>query len=125
DADGRTRDATVTAHSADGERTTTLHTDGAGQWIVDGEPEPLLDGCRDVDLEASAFTNGLPVRRLALDGGENAAAPAAYVRAQDARVERLAQTYTRVDGDGSHEYDYAAPAFDFACRLRYDPSGLV
>lgn len=125
DAGWVTRRATVTARSADAERTTTLRADGAGRWTVDGEPSPRLDGCFDVDLEASAFTNALPVHRLALAGGETADAPAAYVRALEARAERLEQTYTRVARDGSHDYDYAAPAFDFTCRLRYDASGLV
>jgi hypothetical protein len=41
-------------------------------------------------------------------------------------VERLEQTYTRVDDeDGVEQYDYEAPAFDFGCRLAYDHSGLV
>jgi len=26
---------------------------------------------------------------------------------------------------GRQRYDYAAPVFDFACRLLYDESGLV
>jgi uncharacterized protein len=47
-----------------GVRSTVLEADGHGQWKVDGEAAPQLDGCLDVDLEASAFTNALPVHRL-------------------------------------------------------------
>jgi uncharacterized protein len=75
-----------------------------------------------VNLEASAMTNALPVRRMALPLAAAAAAPAAYVRAVGLAVERLEQTYVRVTGQ---RYDYTAPAFDFRCRLVYDQSGLA
>jgi hypothetical protein len=58
--------------------------------------------------------------------GARAAAPAAYVRALNPAVERLDQTYARIaDEAGRQQYDYAAPAFDFSCRLCYDEGGLV
>ena len=42
------------------------------------------------------------------------------------RVERLEQEYRRIEDDGPHQrYDYHSPAFDFACDLVYDASGLV
>jgi hypothetical protein len=121
-----TRSARVRSRSVAGTRELVLEADGAGGWKVDGVAAPRLDGCLDVDLESSALTNAFPVRRIRLAQGEEAQAPAAYVRALDLSVERLEQRYVRVDDDGDHErYDYAAPAFGFACRLVYDESGLV
>lgn len=103
-----------------------LKADGCGRWLVDGEGASHLDGCLDVDLEASAMTNALPVRRLDLRVGSGAAAPAVYVRAVDLAVERLEQFYLRTTDESTHQcYDYIAPAFDVACRLVYDESGLV
>ena len=126
DADWLTRAARVTSRSASGRRSVLLEADGAGHWLVDGEAAPHLDGCLDVDLESSAMTNALPVHRMTLPVGGRAAAPAAYVRAADASVERLEQEYLRAADQGAHQcYDYAAPAFEFACRLVYDESGLV
>ena len=103
-----------------------LDGDGTGGWRVDGEEAPQLAGCLDVDLEASAFTNALPVHRLGLDVGQRADAPAAYVRALDFRVERLEQSYERLQDRGrqSH-YDYISPVFDFRAELVYDEFGLV
>jgi uncharacterized protein len=93
---------------------------------VDGAAVPELDGCFDVDLEPSACTNSFPVRRLRLRVGESAAAPAAYVRSFDLRVERLEQDYARMDDAGGHQrYDYRSPEFGFACVLVYDASGLA
>ncbi len=122
----RSRTAQVSGASAVGEHNVRLEGDGDGHWWVDGEAAPRLDGCFDVDLEPSACTNSFPVRRLRLRVGESAAAPAAYVRSFDLRVERLEQDYARMDDAGGHQrYDYRAPAFGFACVLVYDASGLA
>jgi uncharacterized protein len=126
DADWVTRSASIAGRSALGVREVRLEGVGTGRWRVDGEPAPGLDGCLEVDLEASAFTNALPVHRLGLGVGERADAPAAYVRAVDLRVERLEQSYVRLPdtGENSH-YDYVSPAFDFRAELVYDRFGLV
>jgi uncharacterized protein len=122
----RTRMAQVSGASALGEHDVRLEGDGDGHWWVDGEAAPGLDGCFDVDLEPSACTNSFPVRGLRLRVGESAAAPAAYVRSFDLRVERLEQDYVRMDDAGGHQrYDYRSPAFGFACVLVYDASGLA
>jgi len=120
------RTAQVWADSTGGLQRVRLDTDGAGNWQVNDTPAPHLDGCLDVDLESSACTNTLPVHRLQLGTGGVAEPPAAYVRAPDLAVERLEQTYARVNDDRTrHRYDYTAPRFDFACRLVYDEAGLV
>lgn len=125
DAVCATRSARISGRSIDGPCSATLEADGAGHWLVNGEPAPHLDGCLDIDLEASAMTNALPVRRMTLSPAA-AAAPAAYVRATGLAVERLEQTYVRATSQGTcQSYDYTAPAFDFRCRLVYDQSGLV
>jgi len=124
--DFRTRRATVNGLSRTGIREVMLEASRPGAWLVNGAPMPHLDGCLDVDLESSAFTNAFPVRRLGLDVGQEAEAPAAYVRALDLRVERLEQRYRRIGDAGQHQrYAYVAPAFDFACDLVYDDHGVV
>jgi hypothetical protein len=126
DASWATRSAHVVGRSSLGVNEVRLDEDGTGGWRVDGRPALQLGGCLDVDLEASAFTNALPVHRLALDVGQQADAPAAYVRALDLRVERLEQSYKRLQNDRGHShYDYASPAFDFRAELVYDEFGLV
>lgn len=126
DAAWATRRVRIRGQSLAGSCTAALDADGAGRWLAGGEPAPYLDGCLDVDLEASAMTNALPVRRMGLSRGARADAPAVYVRAAGLAVERLAQSYARAPDDAGRQcYDYAAPAFDFRCRLVYDESGLV
>jgi hypothetical protein len=121
-----TRTAHVTSRSAAGEQALKLATDGAGSWQVDSQHVSYLDGCLDIDLEASALTNAFPARRLELALGQSAHAPAAYVRAEDLRVERLEQRYLRLNNDGTNfRFEYAAPVFNFECELVYDSSGLL
>jgi uncharacterized protein len=125
DADWCTRHASVTELSPTGAASTELESDGAGSWWVDGVPAPELDGCLDVDLEASGMTNTLPVHRLALEPGAAAQTSAVYVRLGTA-TERLDQTYRRADTDGRpFRLEYSAPAFDFTCTITFDRAGLV
>ena len=121
-----TRSAHVVGRSALGLHEVRLEADGTGVWQIDGRAAPWLDGCLDVDLEASACTNALPIHRLGLSVGARANASAAYVRAPTLRVEPLEQTYARLPDYGdSARYEYVAPAFDFSAVLTYDRFGFV
>jgi hypothetical protein len=123
--DWGTRGAQVTRRVGAVSRSVTVEREGHGFWRIDGVLRDDLDGCRDVDLESSALTNAFPVHRLALQPGQSASAPAAYVRTSLV-VERLEQSYTRVDGEDScQRFRYRAPAFDFECDLLYDASGFA
>jgi hypothetical protein len=121
----RTRTAEVWTQTTDGRSQVSLRQIGPARWTVNGARAAHLDGCVDVDLESSACTNTLPVHRLASRAGLHAV-PAAYVRVENALVERLEQTYVRTEspGDGL-QYAYTAPQFDFSCQLVYDRHGLV
>jgi len=116
----------VTGRSGAGHFELRLESDGAGAWLINGSPGPQLDGCLDVDLESSSFTNALPVRRLRLQAGQQDEAPAAYVRALDLSVKRLEQHYLRTDDQNTQErYLYSTPRFDYSGELIYDAHGLL
>ena len=125
DENWRTTGAQVTGRAANGERILDITSDGNGNWRADGIHVRELDGCLDLDLESSAFTNTLPIHRLQLRPGADAQAPAAYVRAADLRLERLEQRYARLEDDSGLRYDYEAPDLDFRTQLHYDCTGLV
>jgi hypothetical protein len=103
-----------------------VRADGAGRWIVNGRRSAVVDGCLDLDLEASLVTNMAPVRRLALRVNESSEAPAAYVRHENLKVERLEQTYRRVADKGRFfQFDYDSPRFGYHARLSFARDGLV
>jgi uncharacterized protein len=126
DGDWITRRAVVTSLAPSGRRRVSLEHDGVGRWLVDGAPSRRLDGCLDMDLEASVCTNAFPVNRLELKVGESAQAPAAWVRVLDLTVEPLMQRYHRLEDDGrATHYGYEAPELEFSTELSYDAAGLV
>ena len=118
----RTREARISSDTVDGQRSIVLLSDGDGHWTADGVPAPHLDGLVDVDLEASACTNTLPIHRLDLPAGEQVAASAVYVRALDLSVSRLDQTYRRT---GDRTFDYTSEGGSFRAVLEYDDAGLI
>jgi hypothetical protein len=103
-----------------GRKSLSLSTDGAGHWTDHGKPISDLDGCVDVDLEWSPSTNTLPIRRLALSPGESKAVTAAWVRFPSLEVERLEQSYERID---DRRYHYRSGRF--TAELLVDDDGLV
>jgi len=117
----RTREVRVSSETVAGSRSKVLLCNGDGRWTVNGVAAPHLDGLIDVDLEASACTNTLPVHRLRLPVGEDVVASAVYVQALDLAVRRLDQTYRRLD---DHRFDYSAEG-GFHAVLTYDTYGLV
>jgi hypothetical protein len=126
DSGWTSRSARVSCRSRAGPHELRLEAAGSGPWRVNGAPDPHLDGCLDVDLESSALTNAFPVHRLGLEVGEQADAPAVWVRAIELTVERLEQRYVRLEDDGKRQrYHYSAPRFEFESELLYDESGLI
>ncbi|TKC92424.1 transcriptional regulator [Trinickia terrae] len=101
-----------------------LHSDGAGHWR-DGNGLALahLDGCIDVDIAATPFTNTLPIRRLKLAQGERAQLDMAYISTPDLQVTRMRQAYICIEPD--REYRYENVDSDFAANLKVDEDGLV
>lgn len=103
----------------DGKHRTSLVADGAGHWSRDGKQVPVLDNCLDVDLEWSPSTS-TPIRRLRLALGESRAVTAAWVRFPSLEVQRLEQSYERVD-----ERRYRYRSGRFSADLAVDDDGMV
>jgi hypothetical protein len=115
----RTRAVKVEVEN-DGQHRVTLGADGAGHWSCDGERLPTIDNCLDVDLEWSPSTNTLPIRRLRLALGETKAVTAAWVRFPSLEVQRLEQSYERLD---KRRYRYRSGRF--TADLAVDDDGVV
>ena|SRR2546425_3151327 len=119
DRSWRTREVQVELEDG-GRRILRLSADAAGHWSREDRRLNDLDGCLDVDLEWSPSTNTLPIRRLALAIGETKAVTAAWIRFPPLEVERLDQSYERLD---QHRYRYRSGRF--AADLTVGDDGLV
>jgi hypothetical protein len=100
-------------------------SDGAGHWADDaGRVIPELDGCVDVDLTATPFTNTLPIRRLDLWPGEARDLRMLYVLVPEMEVRAAPQRYTclaRSATGGLYRYESGS----FAVDLPIDSDGIV
>ena len=94
----------------------------AGLWRVNDAPRKGMSDCIDLDLGFTPATNQIAVRRLGLQIGERAEAPAAYVQFPRMNLVRLPQTYRRT---GRRTYFYESPTSSYSGTLRVLPSGAV
>jgi uncharacterized protein len=93
----RLRQAELAAASGRGSRTLVLNTDGGGHWRHgDGRAIDELEGCIDIDIWPTPFTNGFPIRRQPMALGERREFRMAWVCAPDLTVQPQPQAYTRL-----------------------------
>jgi hypothetical protein len=118
------RDAVLTVATADASRSLYLQTDGAGRWWDgDGQAMDALDGCRDIDIWPTPFTNSFPIRRepLAVDGRREFRV--AWVSAPDLAVRPQLQAYTRL-ADRRYLFE-SLDGSGFRSELLVDEDGIV
>ena len=105
-----------------GNKHLSLTSDGQGHWLdASGHPVTALDGCFDVDILASPFTNTLAIRRLRLDQGAAATLDIVFIDPRNGQFHRSTQRYTR-HADGYH---YASLESGFESDLPVDDDGLL
>ena len=102
----------------------TLHYSGNGQgkWTVDGKDSPAFDGCIDVDLPLTPFTNSLPINRLNMSEGDQRLIRVIYLDIIEGEIKCVSQKYTKLS---STEYKYENVPNDFEAVITVDETGLV
>jgi hypothetical protein len=122
DADWRVR--SLALETTD-DRRLQLSSDGGGHWSDHGGRSlPQFDGCLDVDLAGTPFTNTLPIRRLDLGADR----PAVTLSMVYVPFDTFAPT---IDGQcyrclqPGRLYRYQALDRSFAADLTVDQDGLV
>ena len=126
--DGRWRVREIRVAAPDSERPVLeLLADGEGQWKVrGGEPVPELDGCIDVDISATPFTNTLPIRRLWLKPGESEELAVTYIRVPELLISLERQRYACLEAQvHGGLYRFEALPSGFTAELPTDAEGVV
>jgi hypothetical protein len=65
----------------------------SGGWSLNGRVVPGLDGCVDLDFGFTPATNLVPARRVALEVGQDADVPVAWLEVPDGTLTPLHQRY--------------------------------
>ena len=100
-----------------------LGTDGHGRWgEMNGAHRPELDGCVDLHLPCTPFTNTLPIRRLPLHVGDTADITVAHVDVETLDVQPEHHRYTRLD---THRWRFEQLSTGWQQEFDVDEHGLV
>ena len=112
----------VEVHVAGGQ-SIVLTTDGDGSWR-DGDGKALLhlQGCVDVDISATPFTNTLPIRRIGSQLGQRTELIMAWIKVPELTIHRAPQAYTSLP-DGRYRFEALDSGFE--ATLEVDELGLV
>ncbi|GAB3644501.1 putative glycolipid-binding domain-containing protein [Glycomyces tarimensis] len=97
-----------------------LTRDERGRWFENGGERADLDGCVDVDIALTPFSNTLPIRRLGLAPGDAADLRMVYIEpVPEPNIAPTEQRYTRL------ESGYRFESEGFRADLPVDEDGLV
>jgi len=98
-----------------------------GQWRDGaGTPLPHLNGCVDIDIMASPFTNTLPIRRLAFLPGQTIEINVAYIAVPTLAVTAERQRYTCLaQTDIGSRYRFESLVTGFVTAIEVDAQGFV
>ena len=100
-----------------------LATDGHGRWgEMNGEHRTELDGCIDIDLQGTPFTNSILTHRLPLHVGHSSTQNVITVDTETLGVTVVPQMYTRVD---THSWQYISLLQNKTVEVSVDEFGFV
>lgn len=124
DESWRLREADLAVVTERATRSLSLRTDGQRHWRYgDGRAAVDLDGCSDIDIWPTPFTNSFPIRREPMAVGERREFKMAWIRAPELTVHAQPQAYTRLA-----ERLYLFESLDgsgFKAELPVDEVGIV
>jgi hypothetical protein len=124
DESWRIRDAALVVATERSSRSLTLRTDGQGRWRDgDGRAIGALDGCIDIDIWPTPFTNSFPIRRERWDIGERRQFRMAWIFGPDLSVRPQPQAYTRT-ADRRYLFENLDGS-GFTAELPVDDEGIV
>lgn len=104
-----------------------LRGDGKGKWVnAAGERLAALDGCLDIDISETPFTNALPIRRVTFEHGEALVLTVVYLAVPELTIEPAQQRYTCLEQSPTGGlYRFESLDSGFQADLPVDADGLV
>ena len=120
----RLRDAELVVATGLYTRALSLQTDGHGHWRDDsGHTIVELDGCVDIDIWPTPFTNTFPIRREPMATGERRTFRMAWIFGPDLTFQAKPQAYTRL-ADRLYLFE-SLDGSGFRAELPVDDEGIV
>ncbi len=120
--DWKTKAATISGMIGDQPVNFILHSQGDGVWEWNGEAAPQFNGCIDIDISLTPFTNALAVNRLKLNPSERKEITVVYFDLLEGTVRPAHQAYTHLS-KGTYKYENIPN--DFEAVISLDNEGFV
>lgn len=103
-----------------------LTSDLAGHWFdLAGNHIDAFDGCIDIDISLTPFTNTLPVKRLSFQPGEKKEVRMLYIKLPEFELQQVQQHYTCLDEHHYRYERYDQNTVAFSADLPFDEDWLV
>lgn len=87
-----------------------------------GQHQAQFDGCADIDIALTPFTNTIPIERLHLKTGESGIIDVVYIDPLEGKLSPAQQRYTRLEVG---RYRYESLSTKFVSELSVDSDGIV
>ena len=100
----------------------SYHSDGKGKWTKDGRPLNEFNGCIDIDISLTPFTNALPINRLQWKINQPQQIKVLFVDILNHQILSVKQCYTKLS---ETEYKFENVPNDFEAVITVDEMGLV
>lgn len=104
------------------EQSLDLKHDGHGKWFGDGKEWKSLEGCMDIDISVTPFTNSLPINRLKPAPGIKTDIDVVYIDILHFGITPERQHYTQLNKD---TYLFSNDSGDFTANITVDSQKLV
>jgi len=99
-----------------------FQSDAKGNWIQNGKPATEFQGCIDVDIPLTPFTNTLPIKRLNMHHGKVNEIYVVYIDLLERQITPVKQKYIR---NSNTQYHYENIPNDFEANIEVDELGYV
>ena len=103
-------------------QTFSFESDGKGNWLTNGKHAAQFNGCIDIDISITPFTNTLPINRLSLSKNEQQKINVLYIDILNYEIKPVQQYYTRLS---KYKYKYQNVPNDFEAIITVDEFGLI
>ncbi|WP_118973146.1 putative glycolipid-binding domain-containing protein [Taibaiella koreensis] len=122
DRNWNTRSVEIRSSLCNMDQRIALQHDGLGHWYSEDREWKQLEGCTDIDISVSPFTNSLPINRLNMAAGATLEITVVYIDIPHFRIAQEHQRYSRLD---THTYRFTNSTGDFSADILVDELGLV
>jgi hypothetical protein len=103
-------------------QTLSYQSDGKGNWQANGRILSQFNGCIDVDIPLTPFTNTLPINRLKLQKNEEQQIRVIYLDLLNEEIKPVTQKYTKLSDT---QYKYENVPNDFEAVISVDDLGFI